>query len=88
MMIALDPFGSQAKPQMRERPPGVSRAAFAYVVMTSAYAALVPILRVSQARSQARAQDGGATAPMGKRLDGEASFTTPGRDAAPAGHLR
>ena len=69
-----------------------SRAAFTYVAMTSAHAALRPILRVPELRGQARAQDDeGATASMGKILADRRCRPGfgghPSRDARPHGRF-
>lgn len=74
-------------PRKHRRPPGGSRAAFAYVVMTSAYAALVPILRVPRARGHASTQDEGRGTAMGKLLADDRRFRAEHRDARPHGRL-
>lgn len=55
-------------PRKHRRPPGTSRAAFADVSFDVAYAALVPILRVSEVRRDANAQTAGTATAMGKLL--------------------
>src|SRR5262249_8861480 len=64
-----------ARTPERRRPPRGSRAAFATVELTNAYAALVSILRVPEPRDEASAQGNGPTAAMGKLLAGTQRFS-------------